>query len=195
MGTTPNRALPWPEGNKVPYVHQDIKALAEATDDALGDLYVDEPSTAAPAHKAGLRWFQNDTGDVVVSTGTVWRRLTGVIQDWTAAEAWAAAYVNGSTNPPRRAHVKRVDDLVFVEAYIIRDDSAAIAAGDAGIAFRVPTIFRPSTTRYMAVVSWVNGNPTSRQGNAAASMATDGNLSLHLLANSTGVNISAFYRI
>ena len=58
MGTTPNHAFPYPEGNIVPYVHLDLKALAERIDAVLVD-YVRPAgarfrTVASMAHGSGV---------------------------------------------------------------------------------------------------------------------------------------------
>lgn len=72
MGTTPVNKLPYPEPTAQPFVHLDIQALAEAAD---AKLYVECTSSTRPAHKAGRRIFETDTGLSYISDGTTWVRI------------------------------------------------------------------------------------------------------------------------
>jgi hypothetical protein len=69
VGTTALTPLPYPESTDQPFVHLDIKALAEATAESL---FV--AASAAPSHKAGRRWHNTSTGKTYISNGTGWAR-------------------------------------------------------------------------------------------------------------------------
>lgn len=67
MGTTPFASLPYPEANDTPYVHLDIKALAESVDENVVVV-----STTAPPHKAGRHWYNPTTKREYVSNGAAY---------------------------------------------------------------------------------------------------------------------------
>lgn len=69
MGTTPLNSLPYPEATDTPYVHLDIKALADAV---AAKLYVECTSGARPAHRPGRRIYETDTARTYISNGTTW---------------------------------------------------------------------------------------------------------------------------
>lgn len=81
MGTTALSALPYPEPTDEPYVHLDLKRLAEAVDEELP-----VESTTQPAHKQGRVWVNG--GLVMVSDGTTWQPAgRWIMGEVTAQEA------------------------------------------------------------------------------------------------------------
>lgn len=72
MGTTELHDLPYPEGTAQPFVHLDLKRLADDTDPWL---YVECTSTTRPPHRAGRRIFETNTKLSYISDGAVWRQL------------------------------------------------------------------------------------------------------------------------
>lgn len=69
MGQTALSKLPYPEATEQPYVHLDIKDLADKVDDSL---FVECTSVTRPPHKPGRRIYETNTGATYVSTGTSW---------------------------------------------------------------------------------------------------------------------------
>lgn len=63
--------LPYPAGTDTPYVHLDIKNLADAVDEALTIV-----AAAAPPHRAGRLWYDTNAQQLKVSDGTAWRART-----------------------------------------------------------------------------------------------------------------------
>lgn len=74
MGATPLNALPYPEATETPYVHLDLKELAEAIDPRLTIVCT---SSTRPAHRAGRIIYETNTGTLLTSDGTAWRYLSG----------------------------------------------------------------------------------------------------------------------
>lgn len=74
MGTTPLNQIPYPEATETPYVHLDMKEMAEAIDPRLTVVCT---STTRPAHRAGRIIYETDTGTLLTSSGTTWRYLSG----------------------------------------------------------------------------------------------------------------------
>lgn len=72
MGQTALQQLPYPEATEQPFVHLDIKELADSVDPLL---FVSCLSTLRPAHKIGRRIFETDTKLTYISDGTAWRLL------------------------------------------------------------------------------------------------------------------------
>lgn len=64
--------LPYPDPTDQPFVHLDLKALAEQTTESL---FVAQ--SAAPAHKPGRRWYNTTTKLSSISDGTNWRPAVG----------------------------------------------------------------------------------------------------------------------
>lgn len=71
MGTTELANLPYPEGTALPFVHTDLKALADAVDERLP---VTDAATPPP-HKAGRTWWNPGLQIVQVSDGVSWAPL------------------------------------------------------------------------------------------------------------------------
>lgn len=94
MGDTQYNNLPYPEATDTPYVHLDMQALAEATDDALP---VACTSGTRPAHRPGRIIYETDTSRAFISTGSVWRPLSldRYVQSGTASMAAIGANTNG----------------------------------------------------------------------------------------------------
>lgn len=69
MGTTPLSGLPYPEATETPFVHIDMKELADATD---AKLFVECTSSSRPPHRVGRRIFETDTKLSQISDGTAW---------------------------------------------------------------------------------------------------------------------------
>ena len=74
MPTTDLNDLPYPAGTDLPYVHLDMKALAEAVAELL---YVEQP--AAPPHRLGRRWHDTDAGLDYISDGNRWNLVRPII--------------------------------------------------------------------------------------------------------------------
>lgn len=64
--------LPYPVATDAPYVHLDIKALADRLDELLFIA-----AASAPPHLAGRRWFNTTTLRTWVSDGTRWTPADG----------------------------------------------------------------------------------------------------------------------
>lgn len=102
MGQTALSQLPYPEATQQPYVHLDIKELADKADESL---FVECSSTSRPAHKLGRRIYERDTGLTLVSNGTSWQAYlpqpetiaVPMIAQWAAsklvATRWAGRVV------------------------------------------------------------------------------------------------------
>lgn len=73
MGQTPLNNLPYPEATEQPYVHLDIRELADAVDPALSVVCT---SATRPAHRAGRRIFETDTRLTWISDGVKWLGVT-----------------------------------------------------------------------------------------------------------------------
>lgn len=73
MGTTPNFALPYPEGGIQPYVHLDLKALADAVDEDLKVVSDTAGASSMPLQDSGFPAAAPaaTTADFVVSRITV----------------------------------------------------------------------------------------------------------------------------
>lgn len=77
MGTTELNGLPYPEPTAQPFVHLDIRSLAEAID---AQLLIACTSTARPAHRAGRQIFETDTKRTLISDGSTWICQQGPVQ-------------------------------------------------------------------------------------------------------------------
>lgn len=171
--------------------------LNENFDDLDGRAPWPVTSTTRPAHAAGRLIYETDTGRLLASSGSAWRAVPIVQQEWTVAEAWSSSPVNYTVGTQGRyATAKRVDDLVFLDAYLRPDAGTTMGAtGNLGIIFRLPTIYRPTASRRINGVRWISGASPAEVGDAAALVATDGNVSVGIVAAATAVILSAVYRI
>lgn len=82
MGQTALSQLPYPDATEQPYVHLDLKDLADKVDE---QLQVTCTSATRPAHKVGRRIYESDTKLEFISDGTSWL-FSGT---WTGV-AWGA---------------------------------------------------------------------------------------------------------
>lgn len=154
-------------------------------------------STTRPAHRTGRVIFETDSGLTLVSTGSAWRRLVAVPNDWTDAEAWSSSpvsYTQGTQG--RYARAKRLDDVVQLDAYLRPDSGTTMGAtGNLGVIFRLPVAFRPTANRRINAVRWIASANPDYVGDSAATVGTDGNVSLHIPTGCTAVHLSTSYRI
>lgn len=101
--TTSLTPLPYPNPTDQPFVHLDIKALAEATTESL---YV--ASEAAPAHKAGRRWYKPSTKVTSLSDGAAWHALP--YAEWIGS---AVCIANGSFTAAIPAGIFTTNPIVY----------------------------------------------------------------------------------
>lgn len=92
---TPNYALPYPTLQEAPNGPAQMQALAEAVETQLGATsFRSGLSTARPAHREGLAFYETDNDVLVVSDGTTWREV------WRATMPEARAALTADMGVP-----------------------------------------------------------------------------------------------
>ena len=154
MPNTTFNALPYPAATDAPYVHLDMKALADAVDERLPIV-----STTAPPHRAGRQWFNPATRRMSLSDGTAWFAVT---EDtgWQALTLESGATVVDAHTP----RIRRVGGLAFLTGRVQQGGSylVSIPAGFRRDVSAIPT----GGYRYAAVAgsSGFSGNVLAYTG-------------------------------
>lgn len=198
--------LPYPDPTDQPFVHLDMKALAEATTESL---YV--VSSAAPAHKVGRRWHDSDDHRNYISDGTEWFEFgphafasywqTGGTQTFGSGGAGTA--VDYSANVEAIAHAYVSAPVAVGGIFTLNkagvwtiSTAAFIAAGVAVQSFVTLNLASPTTNPTLGT-DFVRGAPAAN-GSESASQITRrlpaGSKVLHAIYHATG-STQAPYRL
>ncbi len=97
MATTTKQALPYPLGTAAPFVHLDLKSLAEAIDGRLITVCTSSTRPSGAAAFASAWIFETDTLAYGVHDGTTWRMWDTVGQTYTPVVSSSGSAISQGT--------------------------------------------------------------------------------------------------
>jgi hypothetical protein len=143
---TPNRHIPYPDGDQLPAGNLQLQAIAERLDDDWhkGTNAARLAAPAPSANTAGRRWFESDTGDFYIDIATAWAKV-GSVNTVTQANIDASIadhadnYGLGAHIPPAGINSGLIQDGT-VAIGDLAFDPATQAELDAEIAARIAAV-------------------------------------------------------
>lgn len=163
--------LPYPTLQEPPNGPAQMQALAEAVDTALGATsFKAGLSTARPAHREGLAYYETDTDKIMVSDGTAWQTVWQKNPPSTDSGWIGFTYQNSWGTASGSPGYRKLNGVVYLRS--------RIGGGTLGQkAATLPVGYRPAHDAYFIVVQanntlgrvvvYADGSVTPDQGGTA----------------------------